>query len=275
MAPEARLDGLAAAGVPVASRGLAYGDGVFETVAVQEGRPRLLERHLQRLHAGCDRLGLDCDMATLRHEVATLLGGALHGTLKIIIWRDGRGRGYVCETALARRLLRWLPTQAPAAFAPRPAVAVHLCAQRLAQQPLLAGLKHLNRLEQVLARREWSDPSIGEGLLQDTSGHLIEAVSSNLFLLRDGRLVTPRLDLCGVAGVLRGLVIDELAARCGLPVEEARLGLDDLYNADELMLTNSLTGITPVARVGCFALPGQSLAVRLQGALMDWERSLA
>jgi 4-amino-4-deoxychorismate lyase len=120
----------------------------------------------------------------------------------------------------------------------------------LAEQPTLAGIKHLNRLEQVLARAEWSDPAIAEGLMLDQSSRLIEGTMSNVFLVRGGVVYTPRLHRCGVAGIVRELVLQRLAAECA-PVREADLTLDDVSAADEVFLTNSLIGIWPVLKIDC------------------------
>jgi 4-amino-4-deoxychorismate lyase len=108
----------------------------------------------------------------------------------------------------------------------------------------------LNRLEQVLARAEWRDPAIAEGLMMDRSSRLIEGVASNVFLVRAGLVYTPRLQRCGVAGVVRELVLKYMAAECA-PVFEADLALDDLLGADEVFLTGSLIGILPVIKIDC------------------------
>jgi 4-amino-4-deoxychorismate lyase len=126
---------------------------------------------------------------------------------------------------------------------------VHRCALVLSEQPRLAGVKSLNRLENVLARGEWSDPAIAEGLLGDARGHVIEGVASNLFVVRAGRVATPRLDRCGVIGAQRERVRELLAAE-GSPVEERDIGWDELQAADEVFLTNSLAGVRPVAAMG-------------------------
>ncbi|HNI24168.1 MAG TPA: aminotransferase class IV [Plasticicumulans sp.] len=128
-------------------------------------------------------------------------------------------------------------------------VAVRWCAHPLSENPRLAGLKHLNRLDQVLARAEWDDPDLQEGLMCLPDGTPVEATAANLFLVRDGRLHTPRLDRAGIAGIVRGVLIGR-ARQLGLEVLEARVDRDELLAADELFLCNSVYGLRPVRALG-------------------------
>lgn len=228
-------------------RGLHYGDGLFETMAVQEGRVRLLDLHLARLARGAARLAIPlADAEGLAAALAAAAGAMGEGVLKLILTRGSGGRGYFPPDVPTPSLI--LQRYPPVAVEGQEGVTVRLCELRLARQPYLAGLKHLNRLEQVLARAEWRDPAVAEGLMLDSEGLLVEGVASNVFLVREGRLLTPLLDQCGVAGVMRAHVMQR-AATLGLEVRETRLVLDDLMAADEVFLTNSLHGIRPVTRL--------------------------
>jgi len=241
------IDGIPAVVVPAADRGLQYGDGLFETIAVVDGRPCLWDRHLARLRAGCVRLAIPLpDPDLLQAEVLALAKGQGRAVLKLIVTRGEGGRGYrPPHPARPRRILRLHPwPDHPPAWRSA-GVRVRYCRTRLGHQPLLAGLKHLNRLEQVLARAEWDDPDIGEGLMLDLDGTVVEGTQTNLFALTAGRLVTPLLDRCGVNGVVRQVVI-ETAWMQGLAVEEARLTPVELARADALFLTSSLAGLWPV-----------------------------
>ncbi|MEW6765531.1 MAG: aminodeoxychorismate lyase [Pseudomonadota bacterium] len=232
--------------LPLSDRGLHYGDGLFETMCVSAGAVRLLEFHLERLALGAERLGLvlpdSAELYRAFEEAAAELG---EGVLKLIVTRGSGGRGYLPPEIVSPSLilLRYPPMGVTA-----DEVAARLCDLRLARQPRLAGIKHLNRLEYVLARAEWSDPAIGEGLLLDTEGFLVEGVVSNLFLVRGGRLLTPSLDHCGVDGVMRRHVMAR-AGTLGVPVEVKALGMEDLLGADEVFLTNSLSGIRAVTHL--------------------------
>ena len=257
------------AAVSVLDRGLHYGDGLFETIACEGGRPRLLERHLQRLAAGCERLGLAfVDRAELAREVRELATDTSRAVVKLLLTRGTSvARGYA--PAGSERTLRIVLRYAWPGADPQQAgqgVRVRRATLRLGENPALAGIKHCNRLEQVLARREWNDPGVAEALLFSSSGALVSGTMSNVFLVRESQVLTPCVDRCGVAGVMRGLVLG-IAAGAGISAEERRLDAADLAAAEELFLTNTLTGIRPVRE-----LDGKSVAVgpltrRLQALL--------
>jgi 4-amino-4-deoxychorismate lyase len=242
-----RINGVAVDCVDASDRGLLYGDGLFETMAVRNARVSSWSRHMARLQAGCERLGIPpVDTLQLAQEVDELLAGARHAVLKLIVTRGSGGRGYrVPEKLSPRRILQlhsW-PDFPPAAR--EAGVAVRLCTTRLCHNPQLAGIKHLNRLEQVMARREWDDPQIGEGLLLDVDARLVEGTMSNLFMVRDQVLLTPDLSRCGVAGIMRSIILEQ-AQRQSLLTEIRVLDSTDLLAADEVFLCNSLIGIWPV-----------------------------
>jgi len=257
-------------GLPVVDRGLAYGDGLFETIKVIAGRALFLHEHMERLADGCARLGIALDSEKLRGEIAFLLSWrsdaapaeSVGGVLKVIVTREAGARGYrPAPGARGQRLLQFFPQVFAPGFA-GPA-RVRLCRQRLAEQPALAGMKHLNRLEQVLACAEWSDTSIAEGLMLDERGRLIEGTSSNLFLVRGREILTPRLHRCGVAGVMRRIVMQRLSGA----VRECDLELADLYGADEVFLTNSIIGIRAVTQVDCLRKRHGDVTIALQHSL--------
>jgi 4-amino-4-deoxychorismate lyase len=122
---------------------------------------------------------------------------------------------------------------------------VRVCDTRLGQNPALAGMKHLNRLEQVLACSEWSDPTVGEGLMLSMDGRMISGTATNLFLVRDDRLETPDIRDCGVAGVMRQVIL-RAARDLGIACVERDMGLEALVTASEVFLTNAVAGIRPV-----------------------------
>lgn len=244
------VDGKPAGLITVDDRGLQYGDGLFETFAVRSGELQYAERHFTRLAAGCERLGFTTiDWPALYSEASTLLAGRQTGVLKLVLTRGSSRRGYaVDKESSVRRILSfsdfpdWQDAPAEAGIRAR------FCDLQLARQPRLAGIKHLNRLEQVLARREWQDETIREGLLCDTQGHIVEGTMSNLFVIRNGKLHTPRLENCGVAGVMRSVIID-LAAQADLPLEIGTLSRQDVQKASELFVCNSLIGLWPITQI--------------------------
>lgn len=262
------VNGIASMNLPVADSGLQYGDGLFETLALRRGEPLLWDQHIHRLGEGCRRLGLISPQASLLHdEVARIAGPEERAVIKIILTRGKAGRGYRADVSgNTTRVVQRLAWPAYPVTADREGVTVRWCKTRLARQPLLAGMKHLNRLEQVLARAEWQD-DYAEGLMCDTNGQVIEGTRTNLFLVRsDGTLVTPDLSQSGVAGVMRAQVL-ESAAAMGLPCLVQAVTTDMIESALELFLTNSLIGIWPVRRIESRKYVVGKISQTLQAAL--------
>jgi 4-amino-4-deoxychorismate lyase len=235
--------------LPVTDRGLQYGDGLFETIAVMHGRPRHWMRHLHRLVEGCRRLELPVpDADQLQAELQRVSGDHPQRVVKILITRGTGLRGYRHpHSTSATRIVQAHPWPAWPEAAWKQGVAVRWCQTRLARQPRLAGLKHLNRLEQILARAEWQD-DYAEGLMCDSEGLVIEGTMSNLFLVTEGTLATPDLSQSGVAGVMRAVILD-LAERLDMRCQIRPVTTAMVEAADALFLTNSLIGLWPVARL--------------------------
>jgi 4-amino-4-deoxychorismate lyase len=243
-------------------RGLQYGDGVFETMRVRRGRIRLLDYHLERLADGCARLQIAAPAARpLRRELERAAELRSEGVLKLIVTRGvSPFRGYRptgrerCTRVLT---LHALPRGARAAE--QTPVRVRLCSTPLGLNPQLAGLKTLNRLESVMARSEWRSARVWEGLMLDTEQNIVCGTMSNLFLRHDAGLLTPALDRCGVAGVMRRWVM-ETAASLQLRVTERPLRWPDLCAAEEVFMSNAVVGLKSVGviergreRLRCFA----------------------
>jgi 4-amino-4-deoxychorismate lyase len=226
-------------------RGLLYGDGLFETIAVLRGRPRFLEWHFERLAEGARRLGFPgLDFERLRTEIAGV-AALPRAVVKVVLTRGAGARGYrPPRDAVPTRIVfasDW-PAGPPSAAA---GARLGWCRTRLGRNAALAGLKHLNRLEQVLARAEWDDGQMDEGLMCDDRGRVIAATQANLFAKLDGRWVTPRLDECGVAGVMRR-AFRAWSAERGAPVGEHPIAVADVEAASAIVLTNALIGAWPV-----------------------------
>jgi 4-amino-4-deoxychorismate lyase len=242
----ALVDGVSATAIAVADRGLNYGDGLFETILVADSEPVWWEQHLARLQRGCEALKIAMPShELLLHESLELCRGTARGVLKIVVMRGSGGRGYApLADAMPTRIVSLHPMPTVPAAQYRDGIAVRWCDLRLAIQPALAGLKHLNRLEQVLARSEWNDADIAEGLMCDADDRVVCATAANLFLVRAGELITAPLHRCGVAGVTREWLMRQCA------VVERDIARAEVESADELFLTGSLRGILPVARLG-------------------------
>jgi 4-amino-4-deoxychorismate lyase len=257
--------------LPVADRGLHFGDGVFETMAVDAGRALCLERHLARLAAGCAGLGIVApEPATLEQECARACHGIERGVLKLMVTRGTGGRGYGAQQgAPATRIVARYPWPTYAGASRSAGVAVRICQTRLGRNLRLAGIKHLNRLEQVLARNEQDPGRRDEGLMLDDRDRVIEGIMSNVFIYRDGRLCTPQLLECGVAGIMRELVLEASRDITGSAPQIQHLSVDDLLSADECFLTNSLIGIWPVKSIEQHTLHVGPVARELQTLLTD------
>jgi 4-amino-4-deoxychorismate lyase len=264
-----RENGHAVTQISALDRGLHYGDGLFETIACTGGVARLLPLHLERLGEGCRRLGIEApDSSELAHEIGVLAAQVPRAVIKLLLTR-GRAvaRGYaVTGTEKATRITLRYPWPVEDPQLARDGVRVRTATSRLGENALLAGLKHCNRLEQVLARREWTDASIADSLMYSSSGALVSGTMSNVFMVRNSRLQTPRVDRCGVAGIMRRTVL-RLAALAGIGAEECVLHAADLEQAQEVFLTNALIGIHPVRELDGRPLAPGALTRRLQQQL--------
>ncbi len=246
------VDGVSCSTISINNRGLSYGDGLFETIKVQRAVPEFYELHLQRLISGCQRLNITFDELALRKEITQLLSESLfqQSVLKIIITRGDTTRGYRYEANLdGHRIISLDELTQDYGEQQRSGVKTIVCQTRLAANSAVAGIKHLNRLENVIARAEWHDSTIAEGLLFDTENHLVEGVMSNVFLVDDGVLYTPSLKSCGVEGIIRHVILYSVASALNLSVHVGDVSREQLTRADEVFLCNSLIGIWPVIAI--------------------------
>lgn len=253
--PVIAVNGVLGAQVSPLDRGFAYGDGVFETCKMLQGKIPLWHLHKERLLKSCEKLSIPVVIDLVEAQLTSLISllattNIENAVVKFTVTRGQGGRGYRAPDTTSPTIVIGV---FPAANYPQgyfsEGVSVRLCNQRLSCNPSLAGLKHLNRLEQVLARAEWRDEAIAEGILLDTQGNLIEAVFSNIFLIKDGELFTPDLSEAGVAGVMRRFIIETLAPQASLKVHVKRLSITDLLSADAVFLCNSLYGIWPLRKL--------------------------
>ena len=247
-------------------RAVHFGDGLFETIACRRGRPRFLSLHIERLLLGCNRLGIEPgDVDEIGAEVGDLASEVENAIVKVILTRGtALARGYgVTGREKATRITFRYPWPPETLTESQDGIRARTAKLRLGENPALAGLKHCNRLEQIFARREWTDPGIAESLLYSSSGRLVSGTMSNVFIVEGSLLRTPRLDLCGVAGVMRRVVLRE-AGRAGIPVQEDVLGVDDVQKATELFLTNARIGLWPLRELDGRELQPGPVTRRLQ-----------
>lgn len=241
--------------IPVTDRGLAYGHGLFETIALNQSTPVAWLAHLTRLKEGAERLAIPLPQNIdhlLEQDLVRLLSlpAAIpdRSVLKITITRGCGGRGYAVEDSVS--INRIVQLNSFPLYPDKPAtkgISLRLCDTRLAIAPQLAGIKHLNRLEQVLARSEWQGSDVREGLLRDAEGFLAEGTMSNLFWCKNGVLYTPEMDRCGVKGIVRQRIL-VIAEEEGVPIVIGHHNPACLKTAEEIFVCNSVIGIWPVIK---------------------------
>ena len=227
-------------------RGLHYGDGLFETIEVIHNKSVFLAQHLARLKAGCQILKIPFpDEALLLDEITQVSKDVHHGVVKLMLTRGSGGRGYRQPDSIqVTRLVALYPFPDYPESYKMQGIKARFCKLRLGLNPVLAGLKHNNRLEQVLARSEWSD-EFQEGLMLNLNEHVIEGTMSNLFVVKNQITYTPEIKISGIKGVMRQLIID-IAGHNNIAVQEGQLTSEFVLAADEIFLTNSVLGIWPV-----------------------------
>ena len=259
--------------VSVSDRGFQYGDGLFETIEIKNESPVFFQQHWQRLQQGCEKLLLPCpDIKTLTAEIYELSRDCQQGVLKIIITRGLGGRGYkLPEIVTPTRVLSLHPfPDYPVLFWQHGIKAI-FCQQRLGLSPSLAGIKHLNRLEQVLARAEWNDSDIQEGLMLDINENVIEGTMTNLFFVKNNILYTPCLEQSGIAGIMRAFVL-ETAKKLGVSVVQGYFNKQQVLEADAIFVTNSIIGIWAVRELEHCSFDKGELTQQLQQALEQYKQ---
>jgi len=251
----------------VHSRALHYGDGLFRTLLVWDGQCRDWPWQYARLQSDANRLGLDLPTRDLLEaEARQLTHDQARAVLKILLWRTATERGYAPSTHNSERLL--MISEAPVYSAANwvSGIVALRSPVTLGTQPALAGVKHLNRLEQVLASRDWPD-TVSEALMADASGQVICGTRSNLFWVERTKVFTPPLDENGVRGAMRSRILD-VCHRQGVDCAEAHVSWSTLAEADEVFVTNSLIGLWPVRALDARTWPAPGpLSQRLQAAL--------
>ncbi len=264
------INGRPATQIDFSDRGLHYGDGLFETIALRGGRLQFWQAHLQRMQQGCQRLGLPpIDAQQWLDDIRTL-DVTDDAVIKLLLTRGSGGRGYrapdrvQCTRAVA---VYELPGYIEARQAA--GIKLRICRTPVSSNSQLAGIKHLNRLDSVLARNEWRDEQIAEGLMCDDLGHVIEGTMSNVFMVQNRMLYTPILKKSGIEGIIRNRVI-ELAKQLGLVVQQIAMDRKRLMTMDEIFVTNSIIGIWPVIDIeGQHFKRGEVTELMLQHLDMD------
>lgn len=240
--------------MPLPDRGLDYGDGLFETLLLHYGSPLFTELHMERMARGLRVLALpDClDTARQQLDRAANFAAQKHwpwSALRLSITRGPGPRGYAPSIESKPRVIIYVTCLDRDCGQIDTAATLCVANLRLSTQPLLAHIKHLNRLEQVLAAAEAQAQNADECIILDQTDHLNSVAAGNLFLVCRGELLTPELVNCGVLGTRRRQIMEKWAPAIGLNVREVRLRLSDLQSAEEVFYSNSLLTVRPVARI--------------------------
>lgn len=230
--------------VPAGDRGFHYGQGLFETMRLSGGELPLWPRHRARLSRGAQALGIALDETRVEDDLARALAlWPMQGVVKLVVTAGSGGAGYGADPgAVPTRVIGYRPAPEP-----RAPLRLQVCRHRLPHAPALAGIKHLNRLDQVLAAREL-EPGC-EGLLLDAEQRIVETLSGNFFVKTAAGWRTPPLTGNGVRGVLRELLLDTVFPMLGEPLTEAEMTLSELGEAEAAFACNAVRGIEPVARI--------------------------
>ena len=246
------VDGEPTSSLPLPDRGLDFGDGLFETLLVRDGVPLFLSLHMERLSAGLTQLSFPDCLAEAEAQLSACAAELLDSqwaALRLTVTRGSGPRGYASPQAAKPRIV--ITAAALDQDRSRYAAPVELgwADLRWSSQPYLAGIKHLNRLEQVIVANQAKDAGWDDAIALDHQGNVSSVSAGNLFLLEAGKLLTPVLETCGIAGTRRRLVLEQLAPGLGVSVEQAPISPKQLLAADAVMCTNSIRGLQPVARI--------------------------
>ncbi|WP_165954274.1 aminodeoxychorismate lyase [Seongchinamella unica] len=247
------VDGERASALPLPDRGLDFGDGLFETLLLRAGVPQFQHLHLDRLAAGLQRLAFPDCLDRVRNclqQAAGELQDYPWSALRLTVTRGSAPRGYAAPADARPRVVITAAPLHQDRCQPGAPVALDWAQLHWSSQPLLAGIKHLNRLEQVLVANQLADLPADELVVLDAQGHVCSVSAGNLFMLERGQLLTPALETCGIAGTRRRLVLEQLAPAISIPVAETHISPAQLTAADEVFVCNSIRGLQPVTSLG-------------------------
>lgn len=263
--------------VSLENRGLHYGDGLFETLRVNNRVAINRAQHMRRLRNGLKTLRISASMELIENHLTKYLYDTnlpSLARLKVLVTRGEPATGYASSPAMQATIVIGAAPYSDIEESKRLAgVSLRFCSMRLSSNATLAGVKHLNRLEQVLARSEWQDDNVFEGLMFNSEGTIVEGTMSNLFLVNNTVLKTPKLDHSGVSGVMRGVIIEYIAPELGLVVEEQPVSRDDLCSADEVFISNSLIGALSVKQCEEYSWPVGPVCRAIHNAVIERENS--
>lgn len=243
------INGISAEYISVLDRGFHYGDGLFETIACTERKLQFWDEHISRIHDGAKALNIESpSSATLLSDISRLISDRQSNhVVKIMLTRGKSDRGYKYPGSQNITRVVFVNDWPDHLDMSKKGARLCFCKHPISINPMLSGIKHLNRLDNILARNEWND-EFHEGLMSDVNGNIIEGTMSNVFGIRNGALYTPSLDQSGVSGVIRKQIID-IAKTLNIPLHISHLSKNDICSMDEVFITNSIIGLWPVSMI--------------------------
>ncbi|NRD74440.1 aminodeoxychorismate lyase [Shewanella sp. VB17] len=244
------VNGIVAEQMDPLDRGLAYGDGLFATMRFSDGQVQFLAAHFARLVQGARRLGFQWeatdDLIELLNQIAL---NQTHGCIKLLLTRGVGGRGYAAPTcSQVNEVVSLYDVPSHYIHWQKEGIALTLSEFRLSRQPRLAGIKHLNRLEQVLIKSMQLPNGFDDWLVLDTDKRVIESSMANLFFITGNVALTPAITHSGVAGMMREQVIYALI-ELGYDVDVTEVNYGDLTLFEHVFMTNSLLGLVDINRI--------------------------
>ncbi|NRB68916.1 MAG: aminodeoxychorismate lyase [Vibrio sp.] len=251
--------------ISLTDRSFQYGDGCFTTMLVVKGRIQHWDKHQDRMQSCLDLLGIASpNWREVQDWLEKMCLESTRSGLKLHISRGEGGRGYSpTQVTLPNVTIgafnypvhyeQWLMD----------GIGLGLCSKRLGVNPLLAGHKHNNRLEQVLLKAEMDQQGFLDGIALDVNGYVIETTMANLYWVKQGVIYTPDLTNAGVAGVMRRVVAERLSS-CGLTLSIGHYRLEELNEAEEVFISNSILGVAPVKSIGTQAFCIGTITKKIQ-----------
>ncbi|WP_300175275.1 aminodeoxychorismate lyase [uncultured Aliivibrio sp.] len=242
------VNGVESETLPINDRSSQYGDGFFTTMKVDNGKIQLWSLHLERLISSAYCLGIRApNWQHLENQVYAIAKKVVHGGIKILVSRGTGGRGYSPEGCENTQVIV-SDFDYPAHYEQWQEKGIELGVSTIKlglSSPALAGMKHLNRLEQILIKKDISKTSYFDAVVLDLNNKVIETSIGNIFWIKGGRIFTPKLSFSGVEGVMKKHIL-QLAKEFQLELEEVSVELSELENADEVFITNALFEVVPV-----------------------------
>ena len=258
--------------ISVFNRNMQYGDGLFETCVARDNQILFWPRHYSRLEIGCVKLNINkIDEGILLSDIkkAFELSSKKNCIVKLILSRGDSLRGYGYRDDIEPVRVVIVSEMYQPLF--NKEFSLEYATSGYHSNPQLAGIKHCNRLEQILAR---SNLSSNEAIMLDEKENIISVTQGNIYYIFGNKLLTPKLDCCGVVGSRRSLIL-ELAMSLKMEALESNISINQAQKADEVFISNSVIGIQPVHSIESYKLGKNPLTEKIQKAFLSKTKEIS